>query len=236
MEGAHDGLQHVDRGRRARRHDRARRHHLRLSRGPAVRAAGRRTGTRRVARWRTLPERRRRALRPRGRARCRRRSRRWSPGATAPRTRCRSPAACPIRRTQPTPSGAMRCSARSPTWASTPGTALDRHRGRPRLHRLLHQRPHRGPAQRRRGGRAAARWPTGVRGLGGARLRPGQARRPRREGLDRVFLRRGLPVAPRRLLDVPRHQRRPGGARASAAPPPPTATSSAARGRARART
>ena len=29
----------------------------------------------------------------------------------------------------------------------------DRHRARPRLHRLLHQRPHRGSARRRQGGR-----------------------------------------------------------------------------------
>ena len=40
-------LQHVDRGRRPRRHGRARRHHLPLSEGQAVRAQGRRTGTRR---------------------------------------------------------------------------------------------------------------------------------------------------------------------------------------------
>ena len=45
----HDRLQHVDRGRRARRPDRARRQDLRLSQGPAARAEGRRLGSRRGA-------------------------------------------------------------------------------------------------------------------------------------------------------------------------------------------
>ena len=91
----HDGLQHVDRGGRARRPDRAGRDHLRLPQGPAVRAQGRRTGSR--------PS-------PTG-ARCRRdagahlrharscstptTSRRRSPGAPARRTCCRSPARVP---------------------------------------------------------------------------------------------------------------------------------------------
>ena len=44
-----DGLQHVDRGRRARRHDRARREDLRLSQGPAEVAEGRPCGIRRGA-------------------------------------------------------------------------------------------------------------------------------------------------------------------------------------------
>ena len=52
---AHDGLQHVDRGRRARRHDRARRHHVRV---PGRPARTRRKGAAwdaAVARWRALP-------------------------------------------------------------------------------------------------------------------------------------------------------------------------------------
>ena len=40
----HDDLQHVDRGRRTRRHGRARRHHVRLRRGPSARTEGRRLG------------------------------------------------------------------------------------------------------------------------------------------------------------------------------------------------
>ena len=43
---ADDGLQHVDRGRRARRHGRARREDLRLSQGPAEVAQGRPVGSR----------------------------------------------------------------------------------------------------------------------------------------------------------------------------------------------
>ena len=48
----HDGLQHVDRGRRARRPRRAGRHDVRLRRGPHLRAEGRRlgAGARRLAR------------------------------------------------------------------------------------------------------------------------------------------------------------------------------------------
>ena len=44
---AHDRLQHVHRGRRARRHGGAGRDHLRLPEGPSSRAAGRRLGARR---------------------------------------------------------------------------------------------------------------------------------------------------------------------------------------------
>ncbi len=46
--GPHDGLQHDDRGRRPRRDDRARRHHLRVGRGP--RGGARPAAARRVAR------------------------------------------------------------------------------------------------------------------------------------------------------------------------------------------
>ena len=45
MDGAHDRVQHVDRGRRARRHDRPRRDHLRVSRGPPARARRARPGS-----------------------------------------------------------------------------------------------------------------------------------------------------------------------------------------------
>ena len=50
--GPHDGLQHVDRGRRQGRPRRPRRHHVRLPRGPAPRAEGRGlgAGARRLAR------------------------------------------------------------------------------------------------------------------------------------------------------------------------------------------
>ncbi len=62
---ADDRLQHVDRGRRARGHDRARRHHVPIPRGPAARAAGRRVGCGREA-LALAAERRGRAFRSRG--------------------------------------------------------------------------------------------------------------------------------------------------------------------------
>ena len=69
--GPHDRLQHDDRGRRPRRHDRARRDDVRLGRGSRGRAAGRRLrrGRRALAR---AAQRRRRVVRHRGRRRRRR--------------------------------------------------------------------------------------------------------------------------------------------------------------------
>ena len=72
---ADDPLQHGDRGGLARRDGRAGRDDLRLPRGPAARAAGRRLGTR-ARRMAGAPVRRGRALRPRGHARRVRGSRR----------------------------------------------------------------------------------------------------------------------------------------------------------------
>ena len=81
-----------------------------------------------------------------------------------------------------------------------------RHRGRHRLRRLVHQRPDRGSAGRRR---RAAR-PQGRRrraDAGRARLDAGaRAGRIRRAGRD--LHRRGRGVAAGRLLDVPRHEPR----------------------------
>ena len=66
-----DGLQHVDRGRGARRHDRARREDLRLSQGPAEVAEGRPVGSG-AASLGHAAQRRGRAFRPRGEAQRRR--------------------------------------------------------------------------------------------------------------------------------------------------------------------
>ena len=52
---AHDGLQHVDRGRRTRGHGRARRHHLPVPGRPPARTAGRGLGRCASQRWRALP-------------------------------------------------------------------------------------------------------------------------------------------------------------------------------------
>ena len=105
------------------------------------------------------------------------------------------------------PNGATRCSARSRTWASSPGTPLADVADRSRVHRLVHELAHRGPAQRRGASspgaaspRACEAWVVPGSGLVKAQA---EARGPR----SRVRRRR-LPVALRRMLDVPRHQRR----------------------------
>ena len=59
-----------------------------------------------------------------------------------------------------------------------------RHRDRPRLHRLLHQRPHRGSARRRRRSPRAARSPSASTRWS-CRARAWSRRRPRRKGSTR---------------------------------------------------
>ena len=155
----HDGLQHVDRGRRARRPGRARREDLRLPEGPAEGAEGRGLGRGGAL----LGD----AALGRGRASSTARSastppscRRSSPGARRPRTSSRSTGvgAGPGRRSRTRTSAAR--SARALDYMGLKPRHEDhRHRARPRLHRLVHQRPHRGPARRRQGRRGPARSP-----------------------------------------------------------------------------
>ena len=88
------------------------------------------------------------------------------------------------------------------------GHAAARHRRRHRLPRLVHQRPDRGPARRRRRAARAARSPTAC----GCSSCPGSVRvaAAGRGGGPRRGLHRGRRrVAGRRLLDVPRHEPRP---------------------------
>ena len=109
-----------------------------------------------------------------------------------------------------------------------------RGQGRHGVRRLLHQRPDRGPAARgldhrgppRRQGHPDARRPR--LGAGAPAGRGGGPRRHLQGG--------GRRVARRRLLDVPRHERRHARRPASAARRRPTATSRAVRARAVART
>ena len=186
MEGRLTRLQHVDRGRRPRRHGRAGRDDLRLPARPALRAEGRGMGRggRGLARacssdpgaafdrevmldagdispmvtWGTSPE-----------------------DATADHG-----GASPIRRTSPTPTGASAMRRALAYMGLAPGTALDDVARRPCLHRLVHQRPHRGPAQRRRGGQG----PQGGRrrrSLGRAGLASRSSAQAEAEGLDRIF-------------------------------------------------
>ncbi len=88
------------------------------------------------------------------------RSCRRSPGAPAPRTCCRSPARCPIR-PRSSDESRRRSMVRALEYMGLhAGHASCRTSRSTRLHRLLHQRPHRGPARRRRGRQGPARSPT----------------------------------------------------------------------------
>ena len=137
------------------------------------------------------------------------RSRRRSPGAPTPAGRADRPAPCPTRTLRPTTE--RRAPERSRYMGLEPGTPMRGCQGRPRLHRLLHQRPDRGSARRRRGRPRAA----------GRRRRPGDGRsrlalvklQAEAEGLDEVFKEAGFEWRERRLLDVPGHEPGHAGAR-----------------------
>ena len=67
-----------------------------------------------------------------------------------------------------------------------PGHADRGHRDRPRLHRLLHERAHRGPARRGRGRRRPARRPDAC-ARWSCRARRRSSAQAEEEGLDRIF-------------------------------------------------
>ena len=70
------------------------------------------------------------------------------------------------------------------------GEKIDRYRDRPRLHRLLHQRPHRGPARRRRDRQGPqGRERVNAMVVPGSGLVKAQAEA---EGLDKIFLAAGF--------------------------------------------
>ena len=181
MEGADDGLQHVDRGGRARRHDRARRRRRSqyLARARA-RAAGRRLGRGGRALAHAAHRRRRDATTARSRSTRRARADdhlRHEPGHGHRRSRGR----CPRPTTSPTPS-ARRSRRRSPTWGSTPGEPL---LGQPVdvvfIGSCTNSRIGDLRAAAARPARAA-RSPPGVRVLVVPGSQRGQARRPRPRG------------------------------------------------------
>ena len=223
----HDGVQHVDRSGRPGRADRARRHDVRLPRGPRARADGQGVGAgaRRLAHAR---HRRRRDVRQGGRARRRRRSSRTSRGA---RTRHRSST---IDGTVPDPESfddarptASRPSAPSSTWASTAGTPI---------RDIAVDTVFIGSCTNSRieDLRAAAAVVDGRHGAAGMRalVVPGSCavkRQAEAEGLDEVFTRGRLRLARARLLDVPRHEPRQARAAASVPRRRRTATSRDAR-------
>ncbi len=105
-----------------------------------------------------------------------------------------------------------------------------RGQGRHRVHRLLHQRPDRGPAGRGQAGRGQASLAHRARDDRPG-LRPGEAS-GRGGGPGRDLHRRRLRVARARLLDVPGHEPRPAQARRALRLAPATATSRAGRARA----
>ncbi len=113
----HDGLQHVDRGRRARRHDRAGREDLRIPQGPPQVAEGRRVGNR-DALLGDAAFGRGRGVRPRDQARCREapadRHLGYEPRAGGLDHRPRAAARRGDRRAQARDAAR----ARSPTWTS----------------------------------------------------------------------------------------------------------------------
>ena len=121
--GAHDDLQHVDRGRRARRHDRSRRHDLRVPGGTARRA--RRTIAATVERWRSLPTDAGRDLRHRDHGRRRGAQPAGHVGNESRPGGRRSPAACPTPRASRARPTASPPSARSRYMALEPGTAIE---------------------------------------------------------------------------------------------------------------
>ena len=86
---------------------------------------------------------------------------------------------------------ARRRRARARVHGARAGNADPRHRGRPRLHRLVHELADRGPARRGRGRRAGKHVHPRVRAM----VVPGSApvkRQAEAEGLDRVFVAAGF--------------------------------------------
>ena len=175
--GPDDGVQHVDRGRRAGRHDRPGRDHVRLPSRPAARSRRAPTGT---PPWRIGGH-----SRPtddaefdRGSSSMPPRCRRGSPGGP---TRVR---AAPLSGRVPEPADAA--AERALGYMDlAPGTLMSDSRRRHRLHRLVHEQPARGP-------RAAADVMRGRQVAPGVRVLvvPGSVeveQLAEAEGLDEVF-------------------------------------------------
>ncbi|CAA9339493.1 MAG: 3-isopropylmalate dehydratase large subunit, partial [uncultured Friedmanniella sp.] len=207
--GADDDLQHVHRGRRARRADRPRPDDVRVPAGPPARPAGRRLGRSRGALVHAA-HRPRRRLRPRGAHRrrlaepLRHLGHQPRPGPADQRRRARPGA--DRRRGRP-PGGRVGAGLHG---ADRRYTAARDRRGHG-VPGVVHQQPDRGPADGRRP----------AEGQEGRRQHP-DARRPgvgggqaagRGRGAGPGLHRRRSRVARRGLLDVPGHEPRPAAAR-----------------------
>ena len=157
--GAHDDLQHVDRGRRARRDGGARRHDLRLRRGAPARAEGRRLGGR-ARRLAVAPHRRGRDVRHRGdaRRRCAEALRQLGhePRAVGHDRRGGARPRC-VRRSREARGRGARARLHGPRAGHADARGQPEHG----VHRVLHELAHGGPARRREGDRGSPRSPTG---------------------------------------------------------------------------
>ena len=190
--GPDDDLQHVDRGRRPRRHGRPGRDHLRLPEGPRRTRRRARTGTTPSPTGETLPTDDDAVFDAEVVPRRRRRSSRSSPGAPTRARACRCASAVP----DPAPiadPNERAAAERALEYMDLDGRhAAEGHRGRRRLHGLVHQQPHRGPARLRRRSSRASKKADGVRVM----VVPGSVRvrlEAEAEGLDKVFDGRSAP-------------------------------------------
>ena len=209
----HDGLQHVDRGGRARRPDRARRDHLRLSRGPAVGAQGRRVGAGASPTGARCPPTRAPTSTREVVARRRRHRAAGHLGHQPQDVVADHRRGARSRGSAPTRARARRAwSARSPTWASSRARRSTRSRSTRCSSAPAPTAASRtcAPPPRWSRGRKVARQRRGRWSCPGSGLVKHQAEE---EGLDRDLPRGRLRMARGRLLDVPRHEPRPARAR-----------------------
>ena len=122
---------------------------------------------------------------------------------------CRSTASCRIRRAPPIPARPEQIRDALAYMNLAPRPAPDRHPRRPRLHRLLHQRPYRGSARRRGGARRAQ----GAGSRGWSRRVFAREAAGRGGGARSHLQGSRARMGRERVLDVRRHQRRSGASR-----------------------
>ena len=191
MEGRMTRLQHVDRGRRPRRADRARRHDVRLPRGPRPRAAAATAWERRARRLARARHRRRRRRSTRRSSRRGRARARTCRGAPTRRRSSRSTASCPTPTRSPTPSERATRPRVPRVHGPEAGTPMRDIARRHRVHRLVHELAASRTCAPPPPWSTAARCSAGVRTL----VVPGSCAvkaQAEAEGLDQVFTAAGF--------------------------------------------